>query len=282
MTTKRKGVYPHLELLRRPRLGPGRLRRGAPAARADLPDDRRPAGPPPARPDRDAGARGRPRGRRVLPDRPEALRRAVEGHRGAGLHRAGRLRRGPGHADRRASGSPTRRPSRRSATGSRRPTASKTKVVERLVAQHAGEPTLVIGQYLDQLDDLGERLDAPVIKGETTVKERERLFEAFRHGEITCSSSARSRTSRSTCPRPASRSRCRARSARARRRRSGSAGCCGRRPTAAPRGSTRSSRGTPSTRTSPPTGSASSPSRATPTGSSTPTTSSQGPATPGS
>ena len=51
--------------------------------------------------------------------------------------------------------------------------------------QHAGEPTLVIGQYIDQLDDLGERLDAPVIKGETTVKERQRLFEAFRHGEIT-------------------------------------------------------------------------------------------------
>ena len=43
---------------------------------------------------------------------------------------------------------------------------------------------LVIGQYLDQLDELGERLDAPVIKGETTVKERERLFEAFRSGEI--------------------------------------------------------------------------------------------------
>ena len=31
------------------------------------------------------------------PDRAQALRRAVEGHRGAGLHRARRLRRGPGH-----------------------------------------------------------------------------------------------------------------------------------------------------------------------------------------
>jgi len=53
------------------------------------------------------------------------------------------------------------------------------------VRQHAGEPTLVIGQYLDQLDDLGNRLDAPVLKGETTVKERQRLYEAFRNGEIT-------------------------------------------------------------------------------------------------
>ena len=42
----------------------------------------------------------------------------------------------------------------------------------------------MIGQYLDQLDELGEHLDAPVIKGETTVKERERLFDAFRTGEI--------------------------------------------------------------------------------------------------
>jgi len=62
--------------------------------------------------------------------------------------------------------------------------ASKTRVVERLVQLHSGTPTLVIGQYIDQLDDLGERLGAPVVKGETTVRERERLFEAFRTGEV--------------------------------------------------------------------------------------------------
>ena len=50
--------------------------------------------------------------------------------------------------------------------------------------QHAGQPTLVIGQYIDQLDEIAEMLDAPVIKGETTVKERERLFDAFRSGEV--------------------------------------------------------------------------------------------------
>ena len=64
-------------------------------------------------------------------------------------------------------------------------TESKSRVVERLVARHAGSPTLVIGQYIDQLDDLGERLGVPVVKGETTVRERERLFEAFRAGEVT-------------------------------------------------------------------------------------------------
>jgi DNA excision repair protein ERCC-3 len=61
----------------------------------------------------------------------------------------------------------------------------KARVVQALVARHAGEPTLIIGQYIDQLDELGELLNAPVLKGETTVRERQRLYEAFRHGEIT-------------------------------------------------------------------------------------------------
>ena len=63
-------------------------------------------------------------------------------------------------------------------------TFSKTKVAEQLVERHRGERTLVIGQYLEQLDELADHLDAPVIKGETPVKERERLFQAFRTGEI--------------------------------------------------------------------------------------------------
>lgn len=63
-------------------------------------------------------------------------------------------------------------------------TSRKTDVVRELVAKHAGQPTLVIGQYIEQLDELAAALDAPVIKGETSVKERQRLFEAFRTGEI--------------------------------------------------------------------------------------------------
>ncbi|MBO0909929.1 DNA repair helicase XPB [Arthrobacter sunyaminii] len=62
---------------------------------------------------------------------------------------------------------------------------TKTGVVEQLVRRHAGEQTLVIGQYLDQLDELAERLDAPVIKGDTPVKERQRLFNEFRDGTLT-------------------------------------------------------------------------------------------------
>ncbi len=61
---------------------------------------------------------------------------------------------------------------------------SKTRVIVDLVRKHAGVPTLVIGQYVDQLDELAERLEAPLIKGETTVRQREKLYEAFRSGEI--------------------------------------------------------------------------------------------------
>jgi DNA excision repair protein ERCC-3 len=62
---------------------------------------------------------------------------------------------------------------------------SKTDVTVDLVNKHRGTPTLVIGQYVDQLDDLARRLDAPLIKGETTVTQRQKLYEAFRTGEIT-------------------------------------------------------------------------------------------------
>ena len=63
-------------------------------------------------------------------------------------------------------------------------TREKVAVVKGLVARHAGQPTLVIGQYLEQLQELGEELDAPVITGDTTVRERQRLFDAFRSGAI--------------------------------------------------------------------------------------------------
>jgi DNA excision repair protein ERCC-3 len=65
-------------------------------------------------------------------------------------------------------------------------TRTKREVVELLVQKHKGEQILVIGQYLDQLDELSEVLGVPVIKGETPVKEREALFNKFRTGEITC------------------------------------------------------------------------------------------------
>lgn len=61
---------------------------------------------------------------------------------------------------------------------------TKSKVVQDLVRRHEGDQVLVIGQYIDQLDELAERLEAPVIKGGTPVKERQRLFSDFREGKL--------------------------------------------------------------------------------------------------
>ena len=61
---------------------------------------------------------------------------------------------------------------------------TKIPVVKQILARHEGAPTLVIGAYLEQLDELGAELDAPVIQGSTPTKEREALFNAFRAGEI--------------------------------------------------------------------------------------------------
>lgn len=61
---------------------------------------------------------------------------------------------------------------------------AKVTVAKRILRRHAGEQTLVIGQYLDQLDVLAEALDAPLITGQTPVDEREALFQGFREGTI--------------------------------------------------------------------------------------------------
>ena len=62
--------------------------------------------------------------------------------------------------------------------------AGKLKVVDKLLAQHAGQQTLIIGAYVDQLEKIAQRIDAPLIDGKTTTKKREQAFQAFRDGEI--------------------------------------------------------------------------------------------------
>ncbi len=61
---------------------------------------------------------------------------------------------------------------------------TKVNVVKSILAKHAGSQTLVIGAYIDQLEELGRELDAPVIQGSTKNKEREALFDRFRSGEL--------------------------------------------------------------------------------------------------
>ncbi len=61
---------------------------------------------------------------------------------------------------------------------------TKLPVVRKIIERHPEEQILVIGAYLDQLDHLAAELEAPVIEGKTTTRERERLFDAFRNGEL--------------------------------------------------------------------------------------------------
>jgi DNA excision repair protein ERCC-3 len=61
---------------------------------------------------------------------------------------------------------------------------TKLPVVRALVDRHKSDQILVIGAYLDQLRQLGEFLEAPIVQGSTTTRERERLFDAFREGAL--------------------------------------------------------------------------------------------------
>ena len=65
-------------------------------------------------------------------------------------------------------------------------TVTKRKIVEELVKHHADDQVLVIGQYIDQLDELQAVLNVPIIKGDTPIKEREHLFNLFRQGKVKC------------------------------------------------------------------------------------------------
>ncbi len=62
---------------------------------------------------------------------------------------------------------------------------SKIAVIRKLLAKHKDEPTLIIGQYLDQIHAVSGALKVDEITGETPVEQREELFEKFRKGELT-------------------------------------------------------------------------------------------------
>lgn len=60
----------------------------------------------------------------------------------------------------------------------------KTAVVRKLLDRHYGTPTLIIGQYLDQLHELANELSLPLITGEMPHPNRKQLFKQFKDGAI--------------------------------------------------------------------------------------------------
>jgi DNA excision repair protein ERCC-3 len=63
---------------------------------------------------------------------------------------------------------------------------AKLTVLDALLARHAADQVLVIGQYLEQLHHIAHALGAPVLTGQTPTRERQRLYAAFRAGEVKC------------------------------------------------------------------------------------------------
>jgi len=61
---------------------------------------------------------------------------------------------------------------------------AKLGVIRELLTHHAQDHVLIIGQYLSQLERLAEELHAPLITGKTPARERERLYQAFRDGQL--------------------------------------------------------------------------------------------------
>jgi len=61
---------------------------------------------------------------------------------------------------------------------------AKLRAVQRILERHAGAHVLVIGQYIEQLEELSRELKAPLIMGKTPNAERERLYAQFKSGEL--------------------------------------------------------------------------------------------------
>lgn len=60
----------------------------------------------------------------------------------------------------------------------------KLKVVDELLIKHHKDQVLIIGMYLEQLERIARRYNAPLITGKTAVAQRRKLYNQFKSGEI--------------------------------------------------------------------------------------------------
>jgi DNA excision repair protein ERCC-3 len=60
----------------------------------------------------------------------------------------------------------------------------KVTITRHLAERHQNDQVLIIGQYLDQLKQLADTLQAPLLTGRVSTSQREKLYEQFRRGEI--------------------------------------------------------------------------------------------------
>ncbi len=62
--------------------------------------------------------------------------------------------------------------------------SDKLPVVRKIIDSHPEDKILVIGQYLQQLDEIVKELGCPIITGKTPNTERDRIYNDFREGKI--------------------------------------------------------------------------------------------------
>ncbi|MFX3633356.1 MAG: DNA repair helicase XPB [Candidatus Pristimantibacillus sp.] len=60
----------------------------------------------------------------------------------------------------------------------------KLAVIKQLLRRHEGSPTLIIGQYLQQLHAVAQSLEIPVITGELAQQDRQLLYDRFKAGDV--------------------------------------------------------------------------------------------------
>ena len=60
----------------------------------------------------------------------------------------------------------------------------KLEVVAELLNRHVDDKVLIIGMYLDQLEQVAKLFNAPLITGKTPNPQRDELYGRFRRGEI--------------------------------------------------------------------------------------------------
>ena len=60
----------------------------------------------------------------------------------------------------------------------------KIEITRQIIENHREDSIMVIGQYISQLKELAKELDAPIIMGKTPNQEREKIYAAFRSGEV--------------------------------------------------------------------------------------------------
>ena len=61
---------------------------------------------------------------------------------------------------------------------------AKFTAVKDIIDKHANQQILIIGGYVEQLEGIAQRLEAPLIHGKTSNAQREKLFDAFRNGTV--------------------------------------------------------------------------------------------------